>query len=128
MKRVKLQIQQSAINKNFGVVFDLSLDDKATVIVAIKKVDEIIKEKGKFPLKEYGSLLHMVYNPLEKRFYTQTAITAYAGPQKFIHVRSRPEMSLPEGTEIIIRPEGPCVSEWDDVIDYETFQNAQKKL
>ena len=128
MKKVKLQIQQSAINKGFGVVFDLVLDDEASVIDAIKKVDEIIKEKVKFPLKEYGSLLHMVYNPLEKRFYTQTAITAYAGPQKFIHVRIRPEKSLPEGTEIIIKPEGPCLSEWDDVIDYEAFQNALKKL
>ncbi|MGQ9640826.1 MAG: hypothetical protein ACUVUF_01705 [Candidatus Bathycorpusculaceae bacterium] len=50
------------------------------------EIDKVIGEGRNCPVEGYGSLLHIVYNPIEKRFYKQVAVTAYT--------------SLPSNTEV----------------------------
>lgn len=121
MKEVKIIIQQYSINKMAGKEFNLLLDEKANVIDAINKVDKIIVSEGKFPLGRYCSLLHMTYNPVEDRFYKQTAITAYTKPQQRINVRDNPKKKLPERVTVVLIPEGGCISEWEEVLKVEKF-------
>jgi len=59
------------------------LHDKASVVDAINEVDKLINNRGGFPLPYYRSLLHMVYNPVEHRFYKQVAITAHKHRTKY---------------------------------------------
>ena len=124
MKKVKLVIRQYSINKIAGGTFELRLHEKANVIDAINEVDKMIGDKGRFLVKEYHSLLHMVYNPVKNRFYKQTAITAYTGPRKFLNVNENPERVLPDETVIILIPEGGCITATEDVLDYERFHKA----
>jgi hypothetical protein len=54
------------------------LEDEASIIDALKAVDEEIKRRAsKFPVEKHKSLLQMVYHPCEKRFYKQVAIHAH---------------------------------------------------
>jgi len=75
MKRIVLHVVESSISRLIGGGALLCLGDHGTVLDAIAEVDKRINAKGGFPLKEYGSLLHMVYNPIEDRFYTQIGST-----------------------------------------------------
>lgn len=124
MKKVKLVIRQYSINKIVGGTFELVLNEKANVIDVINEVDKMIGDPGRFPLEEYHSLLHMIYNPVKNRFYKQTAITAYTGPCKFLNVNENPEKELPDETVIILIPEGGCITATEDVLDYERFCKA----
>jgi hypothetical protein len=128
MKKVLLYIQQYSINIIVGNAFELSLPEGATIIDAINEVDRIIASKGKFPSEHYQSLLHWLYHPVEKRFYKQASIIAYTGPGKFLNIRDDPKMELPEGVIVHVNPEGPCITEGEDVIDYETFKIALQKM
>ncbi|UCH02879.1 MAG: hypothetical protein JSV20_03580 [Candidatus Bathyarchaeota archaeon] len=124
MKRVLVYVQQYSINKIMGNELELSLHDNADIIDAIKEIDRMILRKGKFPSKYYHSLLHWTYHPIEERFYKQASIIAYIGPGRFLNVRENPKMLLPEGLIIHINPEGPCITEGEDVLEYETFKKA----
>ena len=124
MKKVKLVIRQYSINKIAGSSFELLLHEKANAIDVINEVDKMIGDKGRFPIEEYQSLLHMVYNPVKNGFYKQTAITAYTGPRKFLNVKENPEKVLPDETVIILIPEGGCITATEDVLDYERFCKA----
>jgi len=123
MKRVKLVIHEPSINKVVGSELDLLLDDKANVLDAINEVDKLINNKGGFPRPEYRSLLHMVYNPVQNRFYKQVAVTAQESDQ-MLNVRDDPKKELPEDTTIILIPAGGCISEWEETIDYREFLKA----
>jgi len=125
MKRIKLVIHEPLINRVIGSELNLLLDDKANLVDAIREVDKLINKKGGFPLPHYQSLLHMVYNPVENRFYNQVAVTAYIEPDKVLNVRENPTKELPEGTTIILIPTGGCISEWEEAINYGEFSKAK---
>jgi len=116
MKRVTVIIRQREINKLFPQVFQLTLKDEASIIEAIKAVDEEIKKKaGDFPIGKYKSLLHMVYHPGEKRFYKQVAIHAHV-KSKPINVRENLTAPLPDETTVILIPENGCQTDWEEPI------------
>lgn len=125
MKRVKLVIHQPLINKVIGKEVILLLDDKANLLDAISEVDRIITGKGGFPVPHYGSLLHMVYNPMENRFYKQVAIAAHRESGQMLNIREKPKNELPEGATVILIPAGGCIGEWEEAIDYEEFLKAK---
>lgn len=126
MKRVKLALHEPLINKVVGSELHLQLDDNANVIDAIKAVDDLIDQRGRFPLSEYRSLLHMVYNPFENRFYKQAAVTAYGEGEGMINLRIDPRMKLPADATVVLIPSGGCISEWEVAIDYEEFRKSMQ--
>ncbi len=123
MKNVKITIQEPIINKVIGRELNLLLQDKANVLDIIKEVDKLINCKGSFPLREYGCLLHMVYNPFLNRFYKQVAITAYRDSE-MLNLRDNPKQELPKDAIITLIPTGGCISEWEDAVNYEEFLKA----
>jgi hypothetical protein len=124
MKKIKLFIHEPLINKVIGRELNLLLDDKASLVDTIGEVDKIINSKGSFPVPDYRSLLHMIYNPVENRFYKQVAITAYKQSGQMLHVRDNPKKELPGGVTVSLIPAGGCISEWEEAIDYEEFLEA----
>lgn len=124
MKRIKLFIHEPSINKVIGRELELLLDDKANLVDAISEMDKMIKRKGSFPVPDYRSLLHMIYNPVRNRFYKQVAITAYEQSGQTLNVRDDPKKELPEGITVTLIPAGGCISEWEEAIDYEKFLKA----
>jgi len=115
-------IQDSLVKEVLGKERELALQGGANVIDAINEIDKIICEKGKFPNKYYSSLLHWVYNPIEKRFYEQVALNAYTPTQKFLNIRSDIKAEIPDGATIILKPEGGCISGREEPISYEKFR------
>lgn len=117
--RLTFVLHQTELSRFIKEPYELSLDEGGTVIDAIKLVDEeIIKRAGTFPVKGYKSLLHMVYHPFENRFYKQVGIQGYTGPGSFFNVRENPQSPLPNSITIIIVPQGHCISEGEDVVDW----------
>ncbi len=115
--RVKLSIRQTEINRLIRSDLDLALTAGSCVVDLVKVADEeLLKRSSTFPVKGYRSLLHMTYHPTEERFYKQVAIQAYEKPGVFLPVRQNPKMPLPDGAMVILIPEGPCISEWEDVV------------
>ena len=115
---VTLVLQHPDINRVIKGPFEYSLHEKGTILDLIQCADrEILKKAGTFPVKGYKSLLHMVYYPVENRFYKQVAIQGYSKPGSFLNVRDNPEKPLPNGVTIILVPEGPCISEAEDIVD-----------
>jgi len=121
MKRIKLFIHEPLINKVIGRELNLLLYPEANLKDAIDEVDKMINSKGSFPVPGYQSLLHMIYNPVENRFYKQAAISAYEESGQLLNVRDEPKKELPEGITIILIPTGGCISEWEEAIDYKDF-------
>jgi len=128
MIKVRFQIHEREINKIIDKELELYLEDKSNIIDVINEVDKIILARDKFPSKDYGSLLHWIYNPIEQRFYEQTAIHAYTESNPFLNVRNNPRMGLPDNTTIILIPGGPCISAGDKPISYEDFKNSLNQL
>jgi hypothetical protein len=130
MIRVQLTIGQLPIlSEILGDEVDLALDDGATILDVIDAVDDILAEKGGFPIIGYGSLLHMVYNPIEERFYNQVAITAYGidGDERTIlNIRENPRQELADVTTIILVPEGVCITDFEKPIEYPEFLKVIK--
>ncbi len=128
MKKVKLVVREYPINRVFGRDFEYSLDDEASVIDVIEALDRLICGRGRFPLREYHSVLHMVYNPVADRFYKQVAVSAHTERRKLLKVQENPRMKLPDGTTVILVPTGGCIGEWEEAIDYDVFCAHLKKL
>ena len=124
MKRIKLIIHEPLINRVIGSELILLLRDKGNLIDAISEVDNMISSRGTFPVPNFQSLLHMVYNPLENRFYKQADVTAYVESGQMINVREAPKKALPEGVTVIVIPAGGCISEWEEAVDYRDFLKA----
>ncbi|NIW16210.1 hypothetical protein GWM83_02000 [Candidatus Bathyarchaeota archaeon] len=72
-------------------------------------------------MPDYQSLLHMIYNPVENRFYRQVAITAFKQSGQTLNVRDDPKKEIPEGITVTLIPAGGCISEWEEVVDYKEF-------
>ena len=128
MKRIKLFIHEPLINKVVGRELNLLLDEGANLIDTISEIDKMISSKGSFPVPDYQSLLHMIYNPVRNRFYNQVAITAYEKSGESLKVREYPKKKLPEGTTVTLIPAGGCISEWEEAIKYKEFLKAMVKL
>ncbi len=129
MKQVKFVVHEPSVNKVVGSELALALDDDASVVDAINEVGKLIKSKVRsFPLSDYLSLLHMVYNPVENNFYKQVAIAAYAESGEMLNIRDNPKQQLPEGTTVILIPAGGCISEWEEAISPQEFSKAIQKL
>jgi len=124
MKRIRVVIREPSINKVIGNELNLLLNDEANLIDVIKGVDKAISSRGKFSLPDYQSLLHMLYNPVENRFYKQVAVTAYKESGWLPNVRDFPKKELPGGINIILIPAGGCISEWEEAMDYKEFLKA----
>lgn len=124
MKRIKLIVHEPLVNKIIGSELNLELSDEANVITAINKVDRLIDQKGDFPLSDYKSLLHMIYDPVRNRFYNQVAVTAYLESGDMINLRVDPKQNLPADVTVVLIPSGGCISEWEIAIDYQEFRRA----
>jgi len=124
MKRAKLIVHEPSVNKLIGSELLLQLDDTANLVDAINEVDRLISEKGGFPLPECRSLLHMVYNSVENRFYKQVAVAAYKEGEGMIDLRVDPKQKLPANVTVVLIPAGGCISEWEEAIDFEEFSKA----
>ncbi len=125
MKEIKLVIHEPSINKLIGSEWNLLLNDEANLVDVIDEVDKMINSKGRFPVPTYQSFLHMIYNPIENRFYKQVAVTAYKGSGQMLNVRGTPNKELPEGASVILIPAGGCISEWEEAIEYKEFSEAK---
>ena len=127
MKLVKLKILDSFLKEAIGGEFTLCLKDEANILHLINKIDGCRKERffvESYP--EYRSLLHMTWNPLQKRFYKQIALSAYTKNNEFFEVRKHPELILPDGLTIYLGL-GLCKSEGEEIVDFETFQKEIQK-
>jgi len=127
MKKVKLVIHESSVNKQIGAELLLQMNDKANCIDVINEVDRLINERGGFSLPGYRSLLHMVYNPAENRFYKQVAVSAYKEGEGMINLRVDPKQQLPADVTVVLIPAGGCISEWEEVVDFEEFSRTVQK-
>jgi len=118
MKRVRLILREPDINKAVGNELELLLDEQANVIDVIKKVDEIVSSRGRFPVEGCRSLLHLTFHPLEQRFYKHVALTAYSKSERFLDVRRNPHLTLPDGAVIVLALT-LCQSEWEEIVSHE---------
>jgi len=118
MKRVRLILREPDINKVVGNELALLLDERANVIDVIKKVDEIVSSRGRFPVEGCRSLLHLTFHLLEQRFYKHVALTAYSKSERFLDVRRNPHLTLPDGA-VIVLVLTLCQSEWEEVVSHE---------
>ena len=126
MKQIKLKVIDSSLKEVLGGEFTIELDDDAEILDLIKKIDST--RKGQFFIKsypEYHSLLHLLWNPIEKRFYRQIALSAYTKDNKFFEVRKNPQLKLPDGLTIFLGL-GLCKSEGEEIVDFETLQKLMK--
>lgn len=99
----------------------MQLQEEANILDLIEQIDT--SRKGQFFIEgypEYRSLLHMMWNPVMKRFYKQIALSAYTRDNTFFEVRKKPYLTLPDGLTIFLGL-GLCKSEHEEIIDYETF-------
>jgi hypothetical protein len=127
MKVVTLKILDSSVKETIGGEFTLCLYDDANILHLINKIDTC--RKGRFFIAtypEYRSLLHMIWNPLQKRFYKQIALSAYTTNNEFFEARKNPERVLPNGLTIFLGL-GLCKSEGEELVDFETFQKAMRR-
>jgi hypothetical protein len=68
----------------------------------------------------------MMWNPIEKRFCKQIAISAYTKDNKFFEARKNPYLKLPDGLTIFLGL-GLCKSEGEEIVDFSTFQKEIQK-
>lgn len=124
MKLVKLKVLDSFLKEAIGGEFTIRLHDEADILDLIEEIDN--SREGRLFIKdypEYHSLLHMIWNPLEKRFYRQIALSAYTRDSKFFEARKNPHLKLPDGLTIFLGL-GLCKSEGEEIVDFETFEKA----
>jgi len=116
-KRVTFVIRDPDINRVLGNQLDLLMDEKANMIDVIKKVDELILQRtSSFPVKGCRSLLHLTFHPVERRFYTHAALTAYSETERFLDVKTDPFSPLPDGAVVILALT-ICGGEWEQIVD-----------
>jgi len=127
MKHVRVIVHEPSINKLIGSEAFLQLGEQANLVDAINEVDRLIIAKGGFPMQEYRSLLHMIYNPIENRFLKQVAVAAYRQGENVINLRVDPKQKLPGDVTVILIPAGGCISEWEEALEPERFLKAVQR-
>ena len=67
MKKVRIEIKETSLNKRLGSVFTLALYDGANICMLLIKLNWLIMRRlGRFLIDGFKSLLHMLYNPVQK--------------------------------------------------------------
>ena len=127
-KRLKLIIHEPSVNKIVGSELCLEVNDEANLVAAVNEVDRLIDQKGGFPPSEYESLLHMIYDPVGNRFYSQVAVAAYLEGGDMIDLRADPRQKLSAGVTVVLIPSGGCISEWEEAMDYQDFKRAMQRI
>ena len=125
-KRIKLIIHEPSVNKIVGSELNLELSGEDNLIAVISDVDRLIDQKGGFPLSDYKSLLHMIYDPVGNRFYNQVAVAAYLEGGDMVNLRADPRQNIPPGATVVLIPSGGCISEWEIAMDYQEFKRAMQ--
>ena len=128
MKRIKLIVHEPSVNKIVGSELILELSGEANLVTAINEVDRLIDQRGGFPLSDYRSLLHMIYDPVGGRFYNQVAVAAYMEGGDVVNLRADPKQKLPAGVTVVLIPSGGCITEWETAIDYQEFRRAMQGI
>ena len=126
IKHVKLKVLDPSLKEVLGGEFNIELDDEANILDLIIKIDST--RKGRFFIKnypEYRSLLHLMWNPFEKRFYKQIALSAYTKDNRFFEIRKNPQLKLPDGLAIFLGL-GLCKSESEEIVNFETLQKIMQ--
>jgi len=119
MRKVTFVIRDPDINKVIGNEVELLMDEKANIIDVIKKVDALILQKtSSFPVKGCKSLLHLTFHPIEHRFYTHAALTAYSQTERFLDVKANLDSPLPDGAVVILALT-ICGGDWEQIVDAE---------
>jgi|YelNatPaOPRAMG01_1025707.scaffolds.fasta_scaffold140299_2 hypothetical protein len=116
MKRVKIIVPNLPLTSR-RYESELELDDDANFVDVLMKVDEEVSGKA-------YDLTHRVWDPVKNRIYNQVALFAYVvEPNNNLSpkIRSDPKSALPNGAVVTLQPSGPCITDWDDPIDYDTF-------
>jgi len=117
MKRVTFVIRDPDVNRVLGNEVVLSLADEANIIDVIRRVDELIAEKTSvFPVKGCRSLLHLTFHPVERRFYSHAALTAYSPTERFIDVRGDVGSPLPDGAVVVLALT-ICGGDWEQIVE-----------
>jgi hypothetical protein len=117
MKKVTLIVRQTELNRLLPNGLQLTLEDDASILEAVAAFDWEVKNKcGKCPVKGFDSVLEMIYHPSECRFYKQVAIQAYTASNQFINMRENIKTPLPDGTTIILVPQGGCITDYEEPI------------
>ena len=127
MKKITLFIHEPTINKVIGNQINL-LFEEASLLDVINEVDKMLGSEKSFPVPSYHSLLHMIYYPVENRFYKQVALTGYRKSGQMVNVRDNPTKELPDEVSIVLVPTGGCISEWEEAMKYEEFVKALVRI
>lgn len=109
-------------------IVNLYLYDKTNFFHVLKTIDTYTRRK--FPVKghlEYGSFLHMIWNPTKKRIYRHIATSLYTKDDKLfgVNVKEKPHAVLPDWLKIYLGV-GLC-NEPEKVISCQKFQKAMSK-
>jgi hypothetical protein len=128
MKKVRIEIKESSLNKKLGNVFTLALYDGANILYAIDKIDWLIMRRlGRFPIDGFKSLLHMLYDPVRRRFYEQVIMHASSPKSVFLPIRNQPQLKLGDGTFVRLILMAVCADAPEPVLKYEDFHEALLK-
>ena len=128
MKKVRIETKETSLNKRLGSVFTLALYNGANILYAIDKINWLIMRRlGRFPNDGFKSLLHMVYNPVRKRFYEQVIMHASSSKSAFLPIRNQPELELEDGTFVRLILMAVCADAPEPVLKYEEFHEALLK-
>ena len=84
----------------------------ANLIYAINQVDNLSNNKDDFPLPDYRSLVHKVYNSVVNRFFKLLAVTANKELGQKVNFRDDSKKELSEGTAIILMTAVGTIHEW----------------
>lgn len=117
-------VKKGSIAKILGGGVEMVVEDDATVLSVIKRADEIIRQRGALPFRGRMSLLHMVYNPIEDRFYKQVGLHAFTTPGSFYNIRDNVRHKLLDGMTIILIPDAGCIGDFEEALKYEEFTKA----
>jgi hypothetical protein len=128
MRKVRIEIKETSLNKRLGSVFTLALYDGANVLYTIDKIDWLIMRRlGRFPIDGFKSLLHMLYDPVRRRFYEQVIMHASSPKSAFLPIRNQPELELEDGTFVRLILMAVCADAPEPVLKYEEFHEALSK-
>jgi hypothetical protein len=128
MRKVRIEIKETSLNKKLGSLFTLALYDGANILYAIDKIDWLITRRlGRFPIDGFKSLLHMLYDPARRRFYEQVIMHASSPKSAFLPTRNQPQLELEDGTFVRLILMAVCADGPEPVLKYEDFHEALLK-
>jgi hypothetical protein len=86
-----------------------------------------MRRLGRFPIDGFKSLLHMLYDPVRRRFYEQVIMHASSPKSVFLPIRNQPQLKLGDGTFVRLILMAVCADAPEPVLKYEDFHEALLK-